>query len=60
LSAGWSPEKIERQFKIKIPPHLLGEGETNENEEEEPDLNVDKLSMVEGQEDPFAQFVVHG
>lgn len=34
LSAGWSPEKIERQFKVKIPRHLLGEeGPEPESEE---------------------------
>lgn len=30
LESGWTPEKIERQFKIKIPSHLLDEGSDEE------------------------------
>jgi hypothetical protein len=30
LSAGWTPEKIEKQFKIKVPAHLLEEAEGEE------------------------------
>lgn len=39
LSTGWTPEKIEKRFKIKIPAHLLEEGEEEES---------DQLSTNEG------------
>lgn len=43
LSAGWSPEKIERQFKIKIPRHLLEEGESEESDH--PSTSEDSVKM---------------
>ena len=37
LSAGWTPEKIEKQFKIKVPEHFLEEAE-GENSKEAGDM----------------------
>lgn len=34
LSMGWTPEKIEKQFKVKVPEHMLGESVHEMPEEE--------------------------
>lgn len=40
LAAGWSPEKIERQFKIKIPEHLLDQDIQSDEDHENPMINM--------------------
>lgn len=49
LESGWSPEKIEKQFKIKIPPHLLDEGSGEElPQTEEPEQTSQDMVPVIG------------
>ncbi|HXB10563.1 MAG TPA: hypothetical protein VNZ45_01145, partial [Bacteroidia bacterium] len=54
LSAGWSPEKIEKRFKIKVPPHFL-EGEVPEEEslENEPE-HGGVVSMIDPNGNPLS------
>lgn len=46
LSAGWNPEKIEKQFNIKVPQHFL-EGEAEEAEPLQTEDNGEMVSMID-------------
>lgn len=49
LSMGWSPQKIEKQFKVKVPKHFLEESESeNPGEMEESHGNSVKMIDPEG------------
>jgi hypothetical protein len=54
LSMGWTPEKIEKQFKIKIPSHLLGEGSQEVIQEIFPEIPQEGL---EGEESSEGQII---
>lgn len=55
LSAGWTPEKIEKQFKIKVPDHFLEEGEGDQEQHgEEGDIaQGNMISMVDPDGNPL-------
>lgn len=54
LSAGWTPEKIEKQFKIKIPQHLLDEEEEDVDHTSETSEEDNIISMVDPEGNPLA------
>lgn len=48
LAAGWTPEKIEKQFKIKVPEHFLEEGAEEGAEQEYEEGNAIRMMDPEG------------
>lgn len=53
LSSGWTPEKIEKQFKIKVPEHFLEEESEREPEETTTKTNS-MINMVDPEGNPLS------
>jgi hypothetical protein len=51
LSMGWTPEKIEKQFKIKVPEHLLGD--SSQELEDLEDEGGDIINMIDPYGNPL-------
>lgn len=57
LAAGWTPEKIERVFKVKVPENLLEEGVSREESDPEDDANKKLLLQHILEDEPEEEFI---